>query len=62
MTKFLIAGLSEKLGFEIQLRTDEKVAVSCRLDGDDALAVLLTGFVMASNDHATPLNRIKEDL
>ena len=60
-------GFSEKLGFEIRLKTDKKV-VSFLLDTVDVLAVRPTGFgkslifqafVMASkmesNDHATAM-------
>ena len=56
------------MGFEIQLKTDHKVAVGCLLDGVDVFAVLQTGFgksvvfqafvmasKMASNYHATAM-------
>ena len=40
----IITGFLEKLGFEIQLKTDQKVTISCFGDGVDVLAVLPTGF------------------
>ena len=48
VTKFLIVlfktEFSEKMGLDIKLKTAQKVAVSCLLDGADVLAVLPTGF------------------
>ena len=39
VTKFGINRFLEKLGFEIQLKTDQKVAVRCLLDGVNVLAI-----------------------
>ena len=62
----VITGFSEQLGFEIQLKTVQKVDFSCLLDEVDVIAVLPTGFArgllfqafimagkMGSNDQAT---------
>ena len=43
----IITGFSEKLGLQIQLKTDQKVAVSCLWDDLDVLAILSTGFGMS---------------
>ena len=43
LIRYFKTGFSEKLGFEIQLKTDHKVAVGCLLDGVDVFAVLQTG-------------------